>query len=95
MRFRGVFMNQSWPTREEDLQTARVIMEQYANDRDSNALGLFEIVVDQIEKRMNFRLSGWILILAKHFVTSYGADQGDYVTRQVISRCIMQDATVH
>ena len=88
-------MSQSWPTREEDLQTARIIMEQYANNRDSDSLGLFEVVVDQIEKRMNFRLSGWVLILAKHFVTSYGLNQGDFVTRQVISRCITQDATVH
>ena len=88
-------MNQTWPTREKDLQTARVIMEEYANERDSTSLGLFEIVVDQMEKRMNFRLSGWVLILAKHFVSAYGANQGDFVTRQVISRCITQDATLH
>lgn len=88
-------MSQNWPTREKDLQTARVIMEEYANDRDSNTLGLFEIVVDQMEKRMNFRLSGWVVILAKHFVSAYGVTQGDFITRQVISRCITQDATVH
>ncbi len=79
----------------KSLQVARVIMEEYANERDSSSLGLFEIVVDQIEKRMNFRLSGWVLILAKHFVSSYGARQGDFVTRQVISRCITKDATLH
>lgn len=88
-------MNHNWPTREKDLQAARLIMEEYANKRDSNSLGLFEIVVDQMEKRMNFRLSGWVLILAKHFVSTYGTSQGDYITRQVISRCITQDATVH
>ena len=88
-------MSQNWPTREKDLQTARVIMEEYANERDSDSLGLFEIVVDQMEKRMNFRLSGWVLILAKHFVSMYGASQGDFVTRQIISRCITQDATLH
>jgi hypothetical protein len=88
-------MNQNWPTREKDLQTARIIMEEYANERDSNSLGLFEIVVDQTEKRMNFRLSGWVVILAKHFVSTYGISQGDYITRQIISRCITQDATLH
>ena len=88
-------MSQNWPTRDKDLQTARVIMEEYANERESNSLGLFEIVVDQVEKRMNFRLSGWVVLLAKHFVSSYGASQGDFITRQVISRCITQDATVH
>jgi len=88
-------MSQTWPTRDKDLQTARVIMEEYATERESNSLGLFEIVVDQIEKRMNFRLSGWVVILAKHFNSMYGASQGDFVTRQVISRCIIQGETLH
>ncbi len=88
-------MNQSWPTREKDLQTARVIMEEYANEQETHSLGLFEVVVDQIEKRMNLRLSGWVLIIAKHFLATYGDAQGDYITRQIISRCIIQDATMH
>lgn len=88
-------MSQNWPTRDKDLQTARVIMEEYANERESDSLGLFEIVVDKTEKRMNFRLSGWIVLLAKHFSSIYGASQGDFVTRQIVSRCITQDETVH
>lgn len=88
-------MSQSWPTRDKDLQDARVIMEEYASERETTSLGLFEIVVDQMEKKMNFRLSGWVLALAKHFVSTYGASQGDFITRQIISRCITQDATVH
>lgn len=88
-------MNANWPTRDKDLQTARQIMEEYANDRESDSLGLFEIVVDQIEKRMNYCLSGWVVMLAKHFSSMYGASQGDFVTRRVISRCITQGQTLH
>ncbi|MDP3267517.1 MAG: hypothetical protein Q8M40_00575 [Legionella sp.] len=88
-------MSQSWPTRDIDLDTARVIMEEYANERDSNALGLFEIEVDQIEKKMNFKLSGWVVTLAKHFAKAYGISQGDFVTRQIITRCITQGETLH
>lgn len=88
-------MSQRWPTKDKDLQTARVIIEEYAYHRENESLGMFEIVVDQIEKRMNFRLSGWVLLLAKHFISTYGAHQGDYITRQVVSRCIVQDATLH
>lgn len=88
-------MSQSWPTRDQDMQTARVIMEEYASERKSDSLGLFEIVVDQIAKRMDYRLSGWVVILAKHFSSLYGASQGDFVTRQVISCCITQGNTLH
>lgn len=88
-------MSHSWPTKEKDLQTARFIMEEYANERESNSLGLFEIVVDQNEKRMGFSLSGWVVILAKHFVSLYGPSKGDYITRQVISRCMTEGQTMH
>jgi hypothetical protein len=88
-------MSQNWPTRDNDLHAARVIMEEYANERESDSLGLFEIVVDKTEKKMNFRLSGWVIMLAKHFNTMYGVNQGDFVTRQVITRCITQGQTLH
>lgn len=88
-------MSQNWPTRDKDLHEARVIMEEYAQKRDSNSLGLFEIIVDQAEKKMNFRLSGWVVLLAKHFASNYGANQGDFITRQIISRCITQGETIH
>jgi len=58
-------------------------------------LGLFELVVNQHEKRMNFRLANWVLMLAKHFNSVYGITQGDYVTRQVVTRCITQGQTLH
>lgn len=88
-------MSQNWPTRDEDLQTARTIMEEYANEKESDSLGLFEIVVDQMEKRMDFRLSGWVIVLANHFNSLYGLSQGDFVTRQIITRCITQGHTLH
>jgi hypothetical protein len=88
-------MSQNWTTREKDMLTARLIMEKYAHEQESDSLGLFEIVMNTSEKRLNFCLSGWVLILAKHFVSIYGASQGDFVTRRVITRCIIQDQTLH
>ena len=88
-------MSQNWPTKDNDLQAALVIMEQYANKRDSRVLGLFEIEVNQNEKRMNYCLSGWVVLIAKHFAALYGDVQGDFVTRQVISTCIIRDQTLH
>jgi hypothetical protein len=88
-------MNQNWPTRDRDLQTARLIMEEYAKERESTTLGLFEIIVNPAKKRMDFCLSGWVILLAKHFNSMYGVNQGDFVTRQVISRCLTQGHTLH
>jgi hypothetical protein len=91
----GEFMNKSWPTKDKDMSTAQRIMEQYANDQNTESLGLFELVVNQKEKRMDFKLSSWVMVLAQHFKSVYGANQGDFVTRSVISHCITRGETLH
>lgn len=88
-------MNNSWPTKNRDMHTAQRIMEEYASEQNSNSLGLFEVVVNQEEKRMDFRLSSWVLVLAEHFKSLYGANRGDFVTRQVISYCLTKGETLH
>lgn len=88
-------MNNNWPTRDRDLYVTSLFMREYAKEQDAESLGLFELVVDEQEKSMNLRLSQWVIALAQHFNSLYGAEQGDYVTRQVISRCILQGQTIH
>jgi hypothetical protein len=88
-------MDSKWPTKEKDMYLAQLIMEEFADKQNSDSLGLFELVVSQEEKRMNFRLSNWVLAIAKQFNHMYGVNQGDYVTRQVISRCMTQGQTLH
>lgn len=88
-------MYYNWPTKERDLQVARAIMQEYASEQSIDSLGLFEIVVDPAEKRMDFRLSRWVVALARHFMELYGSEQGHQVTRQVISACIRQNETIH
>ena len=88
-------MTKNWPTKDKDMQIAQIIMEEYAIKQNSDALGLFELVVNQNEKRMNFRLSNWVLALAHQFNSMYGVNQGDEITRLVISNCMVQGQTLH
>ncbi len=88
-------MDKNWPTKVRDMHVAQLIMEEYARDQESSSLGLFELVVNQEEKRMNFRLANWVLVLAEHFNSIYGVTQGDFITRQIITHCITQDHTLH
>lgn len=85
----------NWPTKAKDIGAAKRIMEKYANDKNADSLGLFELVVNQKQKRMDFRLSSWVKILAEHFKLIYGANQGEIVTRQVISYCFTKGETLH
>lgn len=88
-------MSKKWVTKEKDMLIARNVINEYATKQNSESLGLFELVVNQKEKRMDFRLSAWVVILAGRFKSLYGVNHGNFVTRQVISRCIIQDATLH
>lgn len=88
-------MKINWPTKTKDMLIAQLIMEEYAYNRQIETLGLFELVVNLDEKRMNFRLANWVLALVDRFNTLYGVNQGDIVTRQVISCCMMAGQTLH
>lgn len=88
-------MNKNWPTKEQDMSAAQRIMEEYATQQNTDSLGLFEVVVNQEEKRMDFQLSSWVALLAEHFKSLYGASKGDFVTRRVISHCITKGETLH
>ena len=88
-------MKDDWPTREYDIYMASCILEDYIEDSESGNLGLFELVVNQEEKRMDFRLSAWVLALAEHFREKYGPHQGDNVTRRIISHCLIEGETIH
>lgn len=88
-------MDKNWPTKDKDMSAAQRIMEEYAREQNTDSLGLFELVVNTEEKRMDFRLSSWVVLLAEHFKSLYGASQGDFITRQVISRYITKDETLH
>ncbi|MCX7117692.1 MAG: hypothetical protein NTW94_07305 [Legionellales bacterium] len=88
-------MDNNWPTKDKDMFLARLIMDEFSGDHYGESLGLFELVMIPKEKRMSFRLSHWVLVMAQQFNALYGASQGDFVTRQVISRCMIQENTLH
>lgn len=88
-------MNQNWPTKEKDLLVAEKIIEEYAESVDSKALGLFEVVHRPDDRQMAFRLANWVLTLAKYFISTYGAEQGDFVTRKVVTNCLINGETLH
>lgn len=87
-------MKDEWPTKEKDIHTAHKIMDEYAKT-NNNEVGLFELVLDKEAKRMDYRIADWVTRLAKHFYAVYGIIQGDFITRQIISNCLINGQTLH
>lgn len=87
-------MNKSWPTQLHDIILAEQIMSRYAASH-AGVLSLFELTVDKKEKVMDFRLSAWVMALTSHFTSLYGAKEGEWITRRVISHCMRDNQTLH
>lgn len=85
-------MKQDWPTSTQDLYFAREIIKQYRGE--ASTLGIFEVVPSEEGKDSVF-LSEWVLVLTEHFRTLYGRQQGDFVMRKVVSRCLINGDKIH
>lgn len=88
-------MKKEWLTKDKDLIIAKQIIEQYATEKNSDALGLFEIIVNKEKKKMSFQLSPWVVRIAERFSHLYGAEQGNFITSRIISDCITNGQTIH
>ena len=88
-------MSKNWPTKEKDIHLAQTIMEEFSQKQQSDTLSFLELVVNQKDKRMTFRLSNWVFAVSAEFTNLYGASQGDFVTRQVLSKCITKGHVIH
>lgn len=84
-----------WPTKEKDIDFATQILEGYANQTNCNSLGLFELVVDQKAKCMDYQLAQWVHYLASYFKATYGEDQGNTITGKVICYWLSEGQTMH
>lgn len=88
-------MKHEWSTKVKDMQVARLIIDEYASERSTDTLGLFELVVGSNKEKMDLRLAGWVTAISEYFMSTYGGDYGDYVTKKVISKCITNGTTIH
>lgn len=88
-------MKNNWPTKTSDLEIAKEILEEYIVENDAEALGFFEVTVNQKENKIGVRLSSWILNLTKQFRERYGETQGDEITKKVLSCCLIKGETIH
>lgn len=88
-------MNKNWPTEVQDMQIARAVIEEYVVENEIDSVGLFEMSVNLKDRSLDFRLSDWVVDLASHFKSLYGVEQGDLVTRYVLTKCLTMGHTIH
>lgn len=88
-------MIEQWPTRFQDLMTAEQVLSYFVDNEVAVKLNIFELVVDMQQKKMNFVLSPWVMALAAQYASIYGEEQGEVITRKVISFYMRESQVLH
>lgn len=88
-------MIESWPTRSQDLMTAERVLSYFIDLEAAMKLHIFELAIDIQQKKMNFVLAPWVMALAAQYASIYGAEQGELITRRVISFYMRDSQTLH
>lgn len=85
----------NWPTEQVDMQLANTIIEKYLDMSEGEPLGLIEVVLNDQAEQIDVRPADWVVELAERFSEKYGQDQGEFITSQVITRCLLKGETIH
>ncbi len=89
-------MQHDWPTEEQDMYIASVIVEKHMDYNDGEPLGLIEVLMDRKEKKpVSIKISHWVAEILVHFRDQYGRDQGPVIAGKVITRLLLKDETIH
>ena len=88
-------MNENWPTKEKDLKVADKILEHHALTSDFKEFGIVELSLEERRDVPDFKISAWVLKLAAHFYSEYGKEEGDRITKMVITQYLTKGHTVH
>ncbi len=85
---------QNWPTQEEDLLLAQVIIDKHVDLNDGKSLDVFEYVV---ENRLELKSEQpeWVLEIMDVFQQQYGLETGLDISFKVFSRCMIDGETIH
>ena len=87
-------MQEDWMTEANDLEIAEEIINKHIELNEGEPLGLFEITLYD-EKNACCEVADCLIELAEHFNDLYGVERGSFVTKKIIARCMIGEATIH
>lgn len=89
-------MNKDWPTKQQDMNVAVSIFNEYAKRNEGEPLGFLEVVMYKDEdKKVELKMPKWILEIQNFFRNQYGYEHGHAITSKVLTRFLLKDEVVH
>lgn len=86
--------NESWPTKDADLEKAFEIIRKHMDLNDGQPLGMFEIILADAQAP-TIKIPEWLVELMDYYSAEYGEEQGDWIIKRVFTSCITDGTTIH
>lgn len=87
---------QDWPTKYKDLGILKFYLETYqVFSGNENKQTLFEWHLDSNQKNFQMILSPWMQAMILHFMDLYGVEQGEHISRKLLTYCLTQGQVLH
>lgn len=91
--YSGVSMLPKWTTEASDWKIAQSVIEKHSVMNGGEPLGIVDVVVSDDE--IGYEVSNWIKELTDIFCQKYGRQQGEVITKLIVSRCMTRGHTIH
>lgn len=84
----------TWQTQADDMAFAEATINKHIELNEGEPIGLFEIIIKPNES-IDVCVADWVIELSEHFDEKYGEEQGAYITKMIVGRCLTRGETLH
>lgn len=85
----------NWPTETTDWDMAQSVLDKYIDMNGGEPLGIIEVVISVDDHRVEYQVATWVKELTAIFCEKYGRQQGEIITKKIVSRCLTIGHTIH
>ena len=88
-------MQDNWITEQDDLSIATDIIEKHINLLDVDEHLPMPKIIARLDNALEYVTPDWMLEIAETFDDRYGLQQGDFVTRRVLTHFLLNGRVIH
>jgi hypothetical protein len=88
-------MSKDWLTKEEDLQAAAEIIDEYDMLNEGEPIALLNIVFKGEGKEFDVHVSDMVVDITDYFIKRYGVDNGRAIASKVLTKFLLAGHTIH
>lgn len=88
-------MMNDWPTKQQDMNAAVSIVNDYVKRNEGEPLGFLEVAMFKDDNKMELKMPQWIVEIQSFFRQQYGYEHGHAITSKVLTKFLLKNESIH